>query len=253
MPWFGLLDRMMATVREVRAREIQCQELEVFLSSWSEEYRTQAQKVRLFTADSAEVRGWSACQKKMFAGLFYHARGHFHQFLWHLANQGSHEQRAVLFENIRDELGVAPYSPHEILYARFASEFGINIQAEIFGESERWDLHFLRGFNEGHLRFIFTHEQDANWALFSAYELLDNVDYVNLLNLARAMGANDPKTLEFFEVHVRSDHHAQTQKLLRDVWIHNSEAVREAFEFIAKHQLSMWQGISFTIMPYAPS
>ncbi|MES2225561.1 MAG: iron-containing redox enzyme family protein [Patescibacteria group bacterium] len=226
-------------------------EMAMFLSNWAEEYLLQTQQNRLFENTSSEARGWSDRQKETFVALLYHARGHFYRFLWHLANQASLEQRKVVFENIRDELGGESYAPHEVLFSRFAAEFGTDVQKEMFGRTALWD-HFLAGFNDGHLRFILTHESDANWAFFSAYELLDNVDYVNLLNLAKAMGACKPEALEFFEVHIGSTHHEETRRLLSDIWVANPDSVREAFAFIAQHQLRMWRGIESVIMPYAP-
>lgn len=223
--------------------------LQAFLTEWQEEYQKKASSIPLFQIDV--TKKWTLGQKQYFVRLFYHARGHFVNFLWLLANcfewsPNAYAYRKVILSNIADELGMKGMydRTHEQLYDDFARSIHVPLQA---GPRDDTDyLPFLRAFNQGHLEWIRAHQEAENWAFFAAYELLDNADYVNLHALAESIGATE-QSLVFFDVHVGSNHFNDTQELLLDVWVSDQASVRKAFDFIASHQLSMWQGISDAI------
>ena len=59
--------------------------LETFLNHWEKEYNKKAKDIEIFQTELTSQ--WSAEQKSKFASVFYHLRGHFHDFLWYV---GSH-------------------------------------------------------------------------------------------------------------------------------------------------------------------
>lgn len=215
--------------------------LDTFLAKWEVDYEEQLALLPLF--DTKETKKWSWEQKRKFVRYFYHARGHFYPFLWNLANaSSSQERRKVLLANMRDELGAigSGRMPHEHLFERFAAVFDVSLSDH---DLETAYEPFLETFNRGHLDWIAAHDDDSNWAMFSAYELLDNVDYRKLRTLAETIGARDD-ALEFFTVHASSAHFDATDRELQRAWKRDESKIRAAFEFVAEHQLRMWKGIS---------
>src|SRR5712664_49175 len=99
-----------------------------YLNKWDKEYTQEARVIGLF--DGSSPRGWSTAQKKFFARVFYHSRGHFYDFLWHLANIApSKEYKDVVIANITDEFGIGADGvnrlSHEQLYWKFAEGLGL--------------------------------------------------------------------------------------------------------------------------------
>lgn len=207
-----------------------------FTREWKNTYRANVEELSLFSSSLV----WTPARRERFVRLFYHARGHFADLLWQLAGQATPEERRVIVTNIMDELGGFAGSAHEILYFRFAQALGIDIREDEAAYGRSYES-FLADYNHGHVAFILSHDHIANWALFSAYELLDNVDYTKLLELAKGTGVTGSDSLQFFSVHVGSSHYSQTYTLLHSCWNKDERAVREAFEFIASHQLAMWR------------
>jgi hypothetical protein len=140
-------------------------------------------------------------------------------------------------DNISEEFSLRSLS-HEELYFKFADEFGVDLNSETITEENY--LPFLKKFNKSHTDFLLTEGWNTKWATFSAYEKLDNVDYKNLLNLAKNIGTS-AKGMVFFRVHSEANHHDSTSQLLQKIWETDPESVKIGFEFIAKHQLEMWK------------
>lgn len=221
------------------------QSLQDFLNEWDLQYASTARTIPLFDQSSPIV--WTARRKKLFARLFYHSRGHFDRFLWIMASLApSADYRSVVIRNITDELGgMRPADlSHEQLFFRFAEELDPDIRDE--PRVEGHNLPFLRAFNEGHIKALLNADWDGKWAIFSAYELLDNTDYNNLSWLAESMGLSG-EALVFFDVHRNGDHFGETFQLLEGVWAKDPQKVRTAFDFIGTHQIKMWREMSDTL------
>jgi len=215
-----------------------------FLEGWEQDYKKKASEIRLFT-DAANDLTFG--QKKHFAHLFYHARGHFNDFIWLVASSApTVEYRKIVLDNIADEMGGldASHVSHEQLFLNFAMALDSKFTEEL--KSEESYANFLKKFNHGHVLRLLEGDWDQKWSLFSAYELLDNADYDNLYRLVEKMGVPDAARV-FFAVHRDGTHFEDTAKLLTDVWERNSESVKNNFEFIATHQLEMWSDLSKAI------
>ena len=171
---------------------------------------------------------------RSFVRYFYDARGHFDRFLFLVGSRADNEaQKEVVLDNLRDEFGGSGKS-HEELYFLFAEQLGCDVSQAV-AEKDTMDK-----FNEGHLKWLSTHDADHRWAAFSAYEALDNIDYENLYELAKRLGASGDGLL-FFEVHKKVAHYGATEKLLEEIWERNPEAVVAGFDFIGRHQLWLWR------------
>ena len=222
--------------------------LQEFLDELSAEYKTSARSIRLF--NPADPIQWNNQRKKFFVRMFYHSRGHFDRFLWlmaSLAPPGSPAYRPIVLKNITDELGgLNPGDlSHEQLFYQFAEKLDPEIRDE--PKDEGFYLPFLRQFNDGHIKALLNADWDTKWAIFSAYELLDNTDYNNLFWLAETLGLSE-EALVFFDVHRNGDHFSETFQLLEAIWTNDSHKVRTAFDFIGKHQLAMWRKMSELLM-----
>ncbi len=176
--------------------------------------------------------------------LFYHARGHFHDFLWYVGNFApDHKQRQKVLANIAEEFGSS--KSHEQLYFEFAQAVGTDLSKEVVG-GENY-LPFIREFNKGHLDYLHTHDWDGCLCAFAAYERLDNVDYRDLYILAKAICENE-SALTFFKVHAFVKHFDMAdQGDLQRIWNASPEKLKNAFEFIADHQAKMWKALSGSI------
>jgi hypothetical protein len=58
--------------------------LSIFLHEWDKDYKLQTVRIDLFKRE--KVKQWSKAQRQYFIKIFYHSRGHFNNFLWHLGN-----------------------------------------------------------------------------------------------------------------------------------------------------------------------
>ncbi|MBL0942335.1 MAG: iron-containing redox enzyme family protein [Alphaproteobacteria bacterium] len=219
--------------------------LKEFLAEWDNNYLIRAKHVPLF--DSAFAEKLNHKQKSYFAKVFYHARGHFHNFLWFMGNHATNKLiKDIILQNIAEELGGNAKS-HEQLYFLFAEAAGADIESEFV--EEKFLLPFVKQFNKGHLNWLRTHDQESQLSAFSAYERLDNVDYVNLLQLVENMGIKR-KGLFFFKVHAHVQHFETTLELLNEIWQRNQKKVWEAYNFIADHQINMWQKLSQSVLAH---
>lgn len=221
------------------------QKLQDFLSGWDTQYATSARSIPLF--NPADPILWNEQHKRLFARLFYHSRGHFDRFLWVMASLApSAEYRSVVMRNITDELGgLRPEDlSHEQLFYQFAEKLDPEIRDE--PRDAAFYLPFLRQFNDGHIKALLNADWDTKWAIFSAYEMLDNTDYNNLFWLAETLGLSGD-ALVFFNVHRNGDHFGETFQLLEAVWARDPQMVRTSFDFIGTHQLVMWREMNDTL------
>ncbi len=216
--------------------------LQQFLAKWDAEYRKKVNSIPLFDGNTPSQ--YTDSQKEFFVRTFYHVRGHFHKFLWMLGNTApDKETKAKILHNIEEEFGGDSPS-HEQLYFEFAKSLGLEVADEFL--TEKHNLPFIREFNLRHLQWLQNSDWAGKWAVFSAYERLDNIDYANLLDVARRFGATD-RGLIFFIIHNKADHFEHTYQNLAKIWRSDQAKVREAFSFIGEHQIKMWQILSETI------
>ncbi len=220
--------------------------LRLFLEEWDQDYIAKQNDIPLF--DPQLTGKWSAEQKKYFAKVFYHARGHFHGFLWYMGNHAPDaESKKMVLHNIAEEFSLNGRS-HEQLYIDFAKSLGADLSNEFANEEHH--LPFIKDFNKGHLEWLSTHDWPSCMAAFSAYERLDNVDYSKLVELAKSLGAQK-RGLVFFNVHIVVEHFETTLNSVIDIWKNNQEIIKEAFNFVKEHQITMWKNLSNTMFNYA--
>jgi hypothetical protein len=215
--------------------------MEKFLKVWETEYKEKAAKIGIFT-DAAKTL--TKRQRQHFARLFYHARGHFKDFIWLVGSSApTVAYRKVILENILDEMGGldSTHVSHEQLYLNFALALDPAFKSEL--KTEKNYVSFLRAFNNGHIQQLLKSSWEEKWALFAAYELLDNADYGNLDKLVEHMNLPN-KARVFFEVHRDGNHFGETKRLLEHLWKENPKIVKKSFEFIGNHQLKMWRQLS---------
>lgn len=233
----------MANVNYIYNSSLQTNEnLDSFLMEWDRDYKSKLEDIELFNLNLTP--NWTKEQKIYFAKVFYHARGHFHDFLWFIGNHAkSKTVKDIVLKNISEEMNGSGLS-HEQLYIDFAKCMGADIERE-FVEEETY-LDSIKEFNKGHLQWLRSHDDECRFSAFSAYERLDNIDYHYLLKLV--MTLNLPtKALLFFKVHTRVQHFGTTENELRKIWDRNPEKVKEAFQFIGRHQIKMWNDLSNSI------
>lgn len=215
------------------------QDVVFFLKERDRVYTQNVSKLWLFS-DKAGLT-FSELQKKRFAQVFYHIRGHFHDFLWYLLNFAPNAKtKKLILDNINEEAGEDRLS-HEQLYGRFAAPLGVDIHDEFINKTH--SLPFVTKFNHAHLQWLNQHDWPHRLSAYSAYERLDNIDYQSLLALAKRMGI--PKEgLTFFEVHAKVTHFEPTLASICDIWRNDPTAVKKAFHFIYQTQLTVWTDLS---------
>lgn len=54
----------------------------------------------------------------------------------------------------------------------------------------------------------------------------------------------------FFKVHINVKHFDTTVDELKDIWEKNAQAVKEAFNFIAEHQIQLWEDLTLAMKEY---
>lgn len=218
--------------------------LRKFIASHDQAYADELKKIPLFNPEKSRLLSFQ--QKQYVAKVFYHLRGHFHDFLWILGNFApTPELKDIVIKNIAEEFGYR--CSHEELYIRFAEAFGVNILHEISEETSY--LPFARAFNYGHKKWLVEHNWDEKLCAFAAYERLDNVDYPHLFNLANSFDLSE-KQLAFFRVHMTVTHFENTEEQIAKVWHSNNNRVMQAFYFIYGHQLQMWKNLSEVVFNY---
>ena len=212
--------------------------LDQFLVQWNKKYLDTVKDLPLFRSDITE--NWNQNQKKYFVKIFYHARGHFHNFLWYLGNHTNDKYvKDIILENISEELNSSSLS-HEQMYEEFAKSLDVNLTDEYI-ESKNY-IEEIRSFNKGHIKWLHENCPDTGFAAFSAYERLDNIDYINLLRLAESFGIKG-KGLLFFKIHTRVEHFGTTYPKLHEIWKKNSKKVISSFDFICDHQIDLWNNL----------
>jgi hypothetical protein len=219
------------------------EDLGSFLEKWDRSYEREINKIPLFNME--KTLRYSSEQKESFARSFYHIRGGFYKFLWLLGNHAPNKQakKEVLY-NIDEEFGGDSVS-HEQLYFEFTKGLGLDISDEFL--TEKSNFPFIKDFNFKHLEWLSKNGWSGQWAAFSAYERLDNIDYKNLLMLAKKFGVADD-CLGFFIVHNNADHFDRAFPRLMDVWNCSRKDVENAFHFIKTNQIKMWENLSQLIM-----
>jgi hypothetical protein len=216
-----------------------------YLDFWDNNYKSSIKKISLF--DPEKTAKWSSAQRAYFVKLFYHVRGHFHSFLWFMGNIAPDKKaKQMIVQNILEEFGENGFS-HEKLYYEFAKNLSVNLSNEI--TESQYYLPFIQEFNKGHLEWLQKHDWAGCLSAFSAYERLDNVDYVSLLELAKSVGASK-LGLTFFQVHIHVKHFDNTLDLLSDIWEAEPKKVIDGFDFIQSHQLNMWEKLSANVFNY---
>jgi pyrroloquinoline quinone (PQQ) biosynthesis protein C len=209
-----------------------------FVAEWLHHYKEVVARIDLFNPEL--TKSLSLEQQKLLVKALYHTRGHCNDFFWFVANHGSRAMKELILDNTAEEFGRDGKS-HEQLYHDFAESLGIDLTDEVVNETTY--LPFVREYNRSHLRWLAAHDADSHLAAFSAYEKLDNPDYTNLYELAKSLGIQG-RGLVFFDVHRHVEHYEATMHFVDQVWKKSPEKVREAFTFIAEHQIDMWQQLS---------
>ncbi len=218
-----------------------------FLMEWDDYYRDQVQRISIF--DYTKTSQWTIQQKAHFIKVFYHCRGHFHELLWFIASYAPDKSaKDIIIANIVDEIGENGLS-HEKLFGITAEAVGVDITKEYINHETY--LPFAKAFNKGHLQWLNDHNWDGKMSAFAALERLDNVDYVKGKELAESLGLKG-KELTFFNVHIHVDHFGDVLRgALVDVWDRDPSIVKEAFYFIADHQIKMWNDLSTEVFNYS--
>lgn len=229
----------MQALSENMASMTELTELNQYLQFWDKSYTRDIKKLPIFNPSA--TKNWSLEQKQRFVKIFYHIRGHFHDFLWHMGSYAPDaETKQIVLHNIGEEFSIKGRS-HELLYFDFAASLGIDLLEEV--STEEHYLPFVRQFNKSHLEWLRTRTWEESIAAFSAYERLDNVDYVNLYTLAEGFNLSK-RNLAFFSAHIHVQHFETTFKHLSDIWSKNSDSIKNGFSFIAQCQKSMWRKLS---------
>lgn len=226
-------------------RSSQTVSLDAFVAEWLQHYKEGVAAIDLFNPELTETL--SPQQRAFFVKAFYHARGHFHDFLWFVGNHTSYEVKQLIIDNVAEEFGGEGRS-HEQFYYEFAAAIGVDLTDEVVNETTH--LPFIQDYNRAHLRWLASHDADSLLAAFSAYEKLDNPDYSNLYALGKSFELNN-RGLIFFDVHRHVEHYEATMSFINQVWERNPDKVVEAFEFVGKHQLNMWRQLSDAVFAIA--
>ena len=213
------------------------QTLREFVNCWKIEYESKAKKLRLFTPN---LISWDSAKKAKFAKIFYHARGNFFELIWFLGSLApTYEIKKTLMKNIAEELGGNGRS-HEQYYFDFANELGVDCKKEIL--QKEFYIDSVRNFNHNFLKQVINQKYSVAWSIYSAYELLDNIDYTNLLKLVQYFGVSK-SALRFFMIHAKVAHFETTEFELQKIWEADKGSVLQGFDFIMTNQLEMWRNI----------
>ncbi len=222
------------------------QALREFMQEYNAWYAFELSRIPMF--DFSKPLNWTSAQIVYFVLLFYHARGHFNNFVWACANwiENLWFVGEILLKNQRDEWGLVgrrKFPSHEKLYFEFAEECSVTREMLVREQIEGAHyLTFLQEFDRGHVRAIMNARSDLERILlFLWYENLDtNGEYATFLKFAtERLGVKSEKGRMFFDVHVRVDHFEVLLNYLRNAWEEHPEMVRQTAYFIANHQLTM--------------
>jgi hypothetical protein len=207
--------------------------LDDFLSSWDAAYKTQIKDIDLFHPSIASQ--YTAEQMQYFVKIFYHSRGHFKDFLWHLGNHAPNDRlKQIILKNIEEEFNNDCLS-HEQMYLNFAKKMKVDLTDVILKED--CYLPEIRAFNNGHVQWMYKQPWPVQFAAFSAYERLDTTDY-------EALTALFPEDHVFFRIHREAKHFDKTYQELVAIWDEDPGHVHIAFDYIAKTQTKMWKDMA---------
>lgn len=211
-----------------------------FLNDWDHRYQSVVSKNPLF--DNKITASWTSQQKQLLVGYLYHIRGHFHDLLWEMGTSApSSEYKEMIITNIRDEFGGRGLS-HEHMYFLFARHFNIELQNELV--ENRYYADFIREYQKTVLLWFKQQTWDKKLAAFAAVERLDNIDYANLLSLARSLGQLAPKQEAFFIIHINVAHFSEAIKAsLLTTWKKSRAIIEESFAIVLDIQTAMWQDL----------
>jgi pyrroloquinoline quinone (PQQ) biosynthesis protein C len=211
--------------------------LQHYIETWATKYSRQISKQPLF--DPRFARNLGLSQIQAFIKYEYHIRGNFFTFLWFIGSLAPDiRYKKVVMGNIQDEFG--SLISHEQWYLTFAEAHGVDLSSEI--TEQTYNIDFIKTYNRTHIEYIIKSDFDLAWAIFCAYEKLDNVDYPTLQQFAKNIGTK-PKALTFFRIHCNASHYDNTSTLLEEIWTKNPELVMKAFDIVASHQLKMWKNL----------
>jgi hypothetical protein len=215
--------------------QLEHESVDSFLMAWDKDYEQRINKIELFNPEIASK--YTKEQIQYFVKIFYHSRGHFKDFLWHLGNYAPNKNlKDIVLENIEEEFGDTV--SHEQLYLDFAKTMGVDLTSVIFNEEHY--LPEIREFNEGHVKWLYKQPWDVQFAAFSAYERLDTTDYEALTNLFKEEHI-------FFKIHRKAKHFDKTYQELVDIWSRDRQSIYTAFDFITRTQTKMWQDLAIAI------
>lgn len=221
-------------------------ELNEYLIQWESQYMSSLAEIDLFKIEVSE--NFTKKQIEFFVRTFYHVRGHFYKFLWCLGNNApTKKAKKLVLDNFNEEFSEDNPS-HETLYQIFAHSINpkIDIAEEFIKEEYYFD--FIREYNTEHIRMLLAHPWSYKISAFSAYERLDNTDYSSLLKMVDSFNLNASINTIFFKIHANAKHFDMLYCDLTKVWIEEKDSMKEAFTFIAEHQLSMWKLLSNSIL-----
>ncbi|MDF1654825.1 MAG: iron-containing redox enzyme family protein [Coxiellaceae bacterium] len=210
--------------------------LQDYLVAWDADYKESISKIDIF--NPSVTAQYSNDQIKYFIKIFYHSRGHFKDFLWHLGNYAPNvDLKKIILKNIEEEFN-GNYISHEQMYLDFAKQMDVDLTDVILNEDNY--LPEIREFNNAHVKWLFRQPWDVQFAAFSAYERLDKTDY-------EALTAIFPKEHIFFKVHREAEHFDKTYNELSKIWDREAKNVNKAFDFIYVTQAKMWKDLSIAI------
>ena len=219
-------------------------DLNSFLMDWDAKYKEGTDTILLFKKDL--ISQWSLEQRQYFIRIFYHSRGHFNDFLWHLGNFAPDKKsKDMVLENISEEFN-GSFLSHEQLYLNFALREGVDLSREYI--DNQYNIKKIKRFNDTHMCWLYAH---SDWysklSAFSAYERLDSVDYELL---SQSLFESSEKEPVFFTIHRKAKHFEKTHMSLKKAWQDKKSLVEEAFIFIAEAQLEMWKYLYSAVASY---
>ncbi|MBI2148881.1 iron-containing redox enzyme family protein [Candidatus Woesearchaeota archaeon] len=223
--------------------------LKQFLEQWDMMVSKNYKEIKLFNPEF--TTNITIDQMKHFFKVFYHLRGHFHDFLWYMGNNAPDENsKDIILDNLKEEFG--KNRSHEQLFWQSAEVINIDLAEELIYQKNYID--FAKDFNRGHLLYLVSHDWERNVAAFAAYERLDNIDYANLLEFIKSFNVfkNNPNALAFFVMHSKVKHYEMIDEgfNLEMIWAKDKNKIIESFNFIAEHQNKMWKKLSNEVFNY---
>lgn len=214
-------------------------ELEEFVKDWTKDFQRKTNNIKLFNPETK----FSEEQKKKFASFFWHVRGHFPDTLFTISAKVPYYMRKIILDNIADELGTlnTEHKSHEHLYQVFSKEVGEDTSEYVFTHKNY--LKFIKDYiDELNAKFV-NSNSDECISMFTAYELLDEIDYVKCYQLVKKWELSK-KGLEFWRVHAEGNHYTELKDTLNNIYSSNIKAVEDGFRFISNHQINMWKNLS---------